>query len=109
MAYRRILAAPHVLQLTIASVVARVPGTGTEVFTWLSLSLMVGASAGAAVAGPIVQAGGWRAGVILAAVLPTLGLPYLLARRRLLTAELPAVVEADPRPHQAVVDEAGVG
>lgn len=60
------------------------PGTGTEVFTWLSLSLMIGASAGSAIAGPVVQAGGWRAGVILAAALPALGLPLLLARRRLL-------------------------
>jgi len=80
------------------------PGTGTEVFTWLSLSLMIGAGAGSAVAGPVVQAGGWRAGVVLAAVLPALGLPFLLSRRRLLAAQVPAVVEADPRAHQAVVD-----
>ena len=79
-------------------------GTGTEVFTWLSLSIMIGAGAGSALAGPIVQAGGWRAGVVLAAALPALGLPFLLARRGLLTAEMPAIVEADPRPHQAVVD-----
>jgi MFS family permease len=85
------------------------PGTGTEVFTWLSLSLMIGASAGAAIAGPIVQAGGWRAGIVLAAVLPALGLPFLLARRGLLAAQPPAVVEAHPRAHQAVVDEAGLG
>jgi MFS family permease len=101
--------APTITSRTQIARVAMPPGTGTEVFTWLSLSLMVGASAGAAIAGPIVQAGGWRAGVVLAAALPTLGLPYLLARRGLLAAELPAVVEADPRPHRAVVDEAGVG
>jgi len=101
--------APTITSRTQIARFAMPPGTGTEVFTWLSLSLMVGASAGAAVAGPVVQAGGWRAGVVLAAVLPALGLPYLLARRRLLAAELPAVVEAHPRPHQAVVDEAGIG
>lgn len=98
--------------ITARNQIARVampPGTGTEVFTWLSLSLMIGASAGAAVAGPIVQSGGWRAGVVLAAVLPALGLPFLLARRRLLPAQVPAVVEAEPRPRQAVVDEAGLG
>jgi len=85
------------------------PGTGTEVFTWLSLSLMIGAGAGSAVAGPVVQAGGWRAGVVLAAALPALGLPFLLSRRRLLAAQTPAVIEADPRAHQAVVDQTGLG
>jgi MFS family permease len=101
--------APTITTRTQIARLAMPPGTGTEVFTWLSLSLMIGASAGSAIAGPIVQTGGWRAGVVLAAALPTLGLPYLLARRRLLASELPAVVEANPRPHQAVVDEAGVG
>ena len=57
---------------------------------------------------PIVQPGGWRAGVILAAVLPALGLPFLLARRGLLPSQTPAVVEADLRAHQPVVDEAGI-
>ncbi len=47
-------------------------GTGTEAFTWLALSLTVGASAGAALAGPLVQDHGWRAGVFLAAGLPAL-------------------------------------
>jgi MFS family permease len=101
--------APTITARTQIAREAMPPGTGTEVFTWLSLSLMIGASAGSAIAGPIVQAGGWRAGVVLAAALPALGLPFLLARRGLLPAEPPAVVEADPRPHQAVVDEAGLG
>lgn len=59
-------------------------GTGTEAFTWLSLSVVVGASAGSALAGPLVQAGGWRAGVVLASALPALGLPLILTRRGLL-------------------------
>jgi len=60
------------------------PGTGTEAFTWLALSLMVGGSAGAALAGPVVESGGWRAGVWLAIGLPALWIPLLLIRRELL-------------------------
>ncbi len=60
------------------------PGTGTEAFTWLALSLTVGASAGAALAGPLVQSNGWRAGVILGAALPALWIPLILIRRELL-------------------------
>src|SRR3954453_1224062 len=76
--------APTITARTQLARVAMPPGTGTEVFTWLSLSIMIGASAGSAVAGPVVQAGGWRAGVVLAAALPALGLPFLLVRRNLL-------------------------
>jgi MFS family permease len=76
--------APTITARTQLAREAMPPGTGTEVFTWLSLSIMIGASAGAAVAGPIVQSGGWRAGVVLAAALPAAGLPFLLARRHLL-------------------------
>jgi MFS family permease len=96
--------APTITARTQIAREAMPPGTGTEVFTWLSLSLMIGASAGSAIAGPVVQAGGWRAGVVLAAALPALGLPFLLARRRLLPSQMPAIVEADPRAHQAIVD-----
>ncbi|MFL5833583.1 MAG: MFS transporter [Solirubrobacterales bacterium] len=60
------------------------PGTGTEAFTWLALSLTVGASAGSALAGPLVQSSGWQAGVLLAAGLPALSLPLILRRRELL-------------------------
>jgi len=60
------------------------PGTGTEAFTWLALSLTVGASAGAALAGPLVQSSGWQAGVLLAAGLPALCIPVILLRRELL-------------------------
>jgi MFS family permease len=96
--------APTITARTQIAREAMPPGTGTEVFTWLSLSLMIGASGGSAIAGPIVQAGGWRAGVVLAAALPALGLPFLLARRGLLLSQAPAVVEPDSRAHQAVVD-----
>jgi MFS family permease len=84
--------APTITARTQLARVAMPPGTGTEVFTWLSLSIMIGASAGSAIAGPVVEAGGWRAGVALAAALPALGIPLLLARRRLLPT--PASVSA---------------
>ncbi|HEX8751939.1 MAG TPA: MFS transporter [Solirubrobacterales bacterium] len=60
------------------------PGTGTEAFSWLGLSITFGASAGAALAGPLVEAGGWRLGALLACALPALGLPVLLWRRAVL-------------------------
>ncbi|HTT95844.1 MAG TPA: MFS transporter [Solirubrobacterales bacterium] len=60
------------------------PGTGTETFTWLLLSVMVGTSASAALAGPLVEAGGWRLGVLLAIAVPLAALPAIFAGRRLL-------------------------
>jgi len=60
------------------------PGTGTEAFTWLALSLTVGASGGSAIAGPLVESSSWQAGVLLAAGLPALSLPLILLRRELL-------------------------
>jgi MFS family permease len=62
------------------------PGTGTETFTWLLLAVMVGASASSAIAGPLIEAGGWRIGVILAIAVPLAALPALFAGRRLLPA-----------------------
>jgi MFS family permease len=59
-------------------------GTGTETFTWLLLSVMVGVSASSAVAGPLVENGGWRVGVVLAIALPLVALPGLFAGRQFL-------------------------
>jgi MFS family permease len=73
--------------LTLRSRVAELTmpdGTGTEAFTWLLLAVMVGASASSALAGPLIEAGGWRAGVIQAVAVPLLALPLLFAGRRLL-------------------------
>jgi MFS family permease len=73
--------------LTLRSRVAELTmpdGTGTEAFTWLLLAVMVGASASSALAGPLIEAGGWRAGVVLAVAVPLLALPLLFAGRRLL-------------------------
>jgi len=88
--------APTITARTQIARVTMPPGTGTEVFTWLSLSIMVGASAGSALAGPLVQADGWRAGVLLAAALPALGLPLLLARRGLLRGAAAPALAAEP-------------
>ena len=73
--------------LTLRSRVAELTmpdGTGTETFTWLLLAVMVGASASSALAGPLIEAGGWRAGVVQALAVPLLALPLLFAGRRLL-------------------------
>jgi MFS family permease len=73
--------------LTLRSRVAELTmpdGTGTETFTWLLLAVMVGASASSALAGPLIEAGGWRAGVVQAVAVPLLALPLLFAGRRLL-------------------------
>ncbi len=73
--------------ITLRSRVAELtmpPGTGTETFTWLLLTVMVGAGASSAIAGPLIQAGGWRVGVILAIAVPAAALPALFAGRRLL-------------------------
>jgi MFS family permease len=59
-------------------------GTATEAFTWLSLASTVGASAGAAAVGPLVEAQGWRAGAICAAILPAAATAVLFLRRDLL-------------------------
>ncbi len=59
-------------------------GTGAEAFTWTTLSIAVGASAGSAIAGPLVEAGGWRAGIALACAAPVAGFLGTFARRHLL-------------------------
>ena len=56
----------------------------TEAFTWLALATTVGASAGAAVVGPLVEAAGWRAGATIAVAVSGMGTLSLLLRRRLL-------------------------
>ena len=60
------------------------PGTGTEAFSWVSVSIALGASIGSALAGPLVEAGGWRAGVVLAGAVSAAGFLGTCAWRRLL-------------------------
>jgi MFS family permease len=72
--------------LTVRSRIAQIsmpPGTGTETFTWLLLAVMVGVSAGSLVAGPLVEAFGWRLGVAVGIAVPTAALPLLIARQKL--------------------------
>jgi MFS family permease len=59
-------------------------GTGTEAFTWTTVSITVGAAAGSALAGPLVEAGGWRAGVVAACCFPLVGFVAAVSRRHLL-------------------------
>src|SRR4029077_17350361 len=60
-----------------------------ETFTWLLLAVMGGVSAGAALAGPLVEAGGWRSAVVPADAAPLAALPAIFAGRHLLpTAQL---------------------
>jgi MFS family permease len=75
--------------ITVRNQLARdglVAGTGTEAFTWLGLSITLGASLGSALAGPLVEAGGWRAGAIVACVVPSLAICVAYAGRGLLPA-----------------------
>jgi MFS family permease len=82
-------AAPMVTLRSRAAELTMPPGTGTETFTWLLLAVMVGVSASAALAGPLVEADGWRLGVALAVAAPVLALPAIYAGRGLLpTAHL---------------------
>jgi MFS family permease len=64
-------------------------GTVVEAFTWLSLAATFGASVGAAVAGPLVEASGWQAGAIVATALPGVATIMLLARRDLIGRRAP--------------------
>lgn len=66
-------------------------GTGTETFTWLLLAVMVGVSASSALAGPLVELGGWRVGILLAVAVPAAFLPALFAGRHLLPGASPAL------------------
>jgi MFS family permease len=59
-------------------------GTGTEAFTWLGLSITLGASIGSALAGPLVEAGGWRAGAVVSCVVPSVAICLAYAGRGVL-------------------------
>ncbi|MGY0022750.1 MFS transporter [Streptomyces sp. cg35] len=60
-------------------------GTVTEAFSWLVTTFTVGASAGTAVAGPVVEWGGTRWGFTVPAATGTVALLVLLAMGRVLT------------------------
>lgn len=76
-------------QITVRNNIAQMSlaaGTVTEAFTWLSLAATVGASAGAAAVGPLVEAAGWRAGAGVAVAMTAAATLVLLVRRDLLRA-----------------------
>jgi MFS family permease len=77
-------AAPMVTLRSRVAELTMPPGTGTETFTWLLLAVMGGVSASAALAGPLVEAGGWRLGIVLAVAVPLVALPVIFAGRHLL-------------------------
>lgn len=76
-------------------------GTVVEAFTWIGLSATAGASAGSAVAGPLVEAHGWRAGVLMALATAALGALALGLRRSRLSAPAPSASAASPTPAAA--------
>jgi MFS family permease len=67
----------QIVQHTLAA------GTATEAFTWVALATTIGASIGSALVGPLVEAAGWRAGAIVAVILPAVATLIVLARRDL--------------------------
>jgi MFS family permease len=62
------------------------PGSMTEALTWPLAALVGGVSLGAAAAGGIVEAGGWRTAVLGATLAAAVGALVSLARRRTLQA-----------------------
>jgi predicted MFS family arabinose efflux permease len=56
-------------------------GTGTESFTWLLTALVAGLSAGAAVAGAVIEAQGWPAAVLVGTIVAALGAAFAFAGR----------------------------
>jgi MFS family permease len=57
------------------------PGSDTEAFTWPLTALVGGIALGAAAAGGLVEASGWRAAVLAATLAATAGALVSLARR----------------------------
>jgi MFS family permease len=58
------------------------PGALTEAFAWPITAIAIGAAAGSAVAGAIVQSSGWRPGFVVAAGAAALVGAVAVARRR---------------------------
>ncbi|MFJ9040597.1 MFS transporter [Streptomyces sp. NPDC102406] len=80
-------------------------GTVTEAFSWLVTTFTVGASAGTAVAGPVVEWGGTRWGFAVPAATGALALLVLLATGRVLRAPRtsgPGEAASENDPNRAV-------
>jgi MFS family permease len=87
-------AAPMITLRSRLAEAAMPAGTGTETFTWLLLAVMVGVSASSALAGPLIELGGWRVGILLGIAAPLAALPALFAGRHLLPG--PHSPQSDP-------------
>jgi MFS family permease len=74
----------------LAGVVA-LPGSRTEAFTWPLTALVGGVALGAAAAGGIIEASGWRTAVLVAAATAAVGACVSVARRGTLEAAPSAV------------------
>lgn len=68
-------------------------GAATEAFTWLTTALVAGLSAGAAVAGVLVESRGWSSAVLAGVTIAALGGVLAVARRRAL---IPTAVVHSP-------------
>ncbi|MCX3063938.1 MFS transporter [Streptomyces beihaiensis] len=80
-------------------------GTVTEAFSWLVTTFMVGASAGTAVAGPVVEWGGTRWGFAVPGATGTVALLVLLATARVLAQPRTAgrvALSSENDPNRAV-------
>ena len=65
-------------------------GTGAESFTWLMTALVAGISAGAAIAGALIESEGWPAAVLLGVAVASLGAGLAFAFRDALRPRLAA-------------------
>jgi MFS family permease len=79
------------------------PGTTTEAFSWLFTANMVGAAAGAAVAGAVIHSAGIRAALLIPVCGVAVSFLVALARRRTL-APLPAAVASRKEAGAAAVE-----
>jgi MFS family permease len=76
-----VLIAPLIASRNELAGVVALPGSRTEAYTWPLTALVGGIAAGAAAAGALVQASGWRAAVAAAALAAVLGACISVARR----------------------------
>jgi MFS family permease len=72
--------------------------TATEAFTWISLATTLGVSLGSALAGPLVESGGWRAGAIAAFAFATSGAMLVASSKRVLKAASDQPLGSDLSP-----------
>jgi MFS family permease len=85
-----ILIAPLIASRNELAGVVAPPDSETEAFTWPLTAMVAGVALGAATAGGIVEASGWRAAVVIAAGVAAVGAALSLARRSTLVPVTPS-------------------